>query len=376
MIAIQNAQGVFIEGAEVPPIRTGYEQVIAERVSDTFASTATKKGKVLKVSARGLKVEYEGGVTRNYALGRVFGNAAGVIHPHTLKPNFKEGDVFEKGDVLVYDSHFFVPNRLMPGAVDFKNARMATTVLIDDYSTLEDGSCITPSFAEQMRTAVTEIRSITVDFDQHVDGLVKLNQHVDLDTVLCNILDPEGDNDPTQFDDDTRALLRKVGAKSPKAKSVGDVEHIEVFYYGKFEDINPQLQQVVQSIEAYNRKLAKEQGKPFYGGLVDSSFRLKGNALEPNSLAIRVYITHPVAMGSGDKLVFGNQLKSTITEVMPNECHCEDGTPIDAKFGATSIEARIVRSVKPVGFANRLIKAASKHIGNVYFDKATPKFSH
>lgn len=373
MIAIQNSQNIYIKGAKPSSVRTGFENTIAPRSSDTFATTAKQDGVVTGVSENGISVRYKDGSERSYALGRVFGKAAGVVHPHFHKTIYAEGSKLKQGDVITYDSHYFDPNRFFPGTVVFKYSAMATIVLIDDYTTLEDGSCITPSLAKAMETSVSEIKTLTVDFDQHVSNLVSVGDHLDLDTVLCNIIDPETD-DMDYFDPETRALLKRVSAKSPKAKAVGDLEMIKVYYHGRFEDINPKLQETIRNIERYNRKVALAQGKPFYGGSVDSSFRVRGEALEPNSVAFEFYITHDVAMGAGDKLVFGNQLKSTVTEVMPQDCHAEDGTPIDGKFGNASIEARIVDSVKTLGIATLLLEKASPHIADVYFNNAKRKF--
>ena len=374
MIAIQNSQNIYIKGSKSSPIRTGYEQVVSSRVSDTFASTAKQDGVVTSVTKDGMTVRFTDGSERSYALGRVFGKAAGVVHPHTLKTIYSEGSKIKAGHTICYDEHFFEPNRLMPGMVDLKMTTMATVVMIDDYTTLEDGSCITPGLAELMETSVAEIKTVTVDFDQHVTNLVGLNDHLDLDTVLCNIIDPETE-DMDYFDPETQALLKRVSAKAPKAKTVGDLERIEVYYHGRFEDISPKLQETIRQIERYNRKVALAQGKPFYGGSVDSSFRIKGEALEQNSVAFEFYITHDVSMGAGDKLVFGNQLKSTVTEVMPQDCHAEDGTPVDAKFGNESVEARIVDSFKTVGMATMLIEKTSLRIADIYFNNAKPIFS-
>lgn len=66
------------------------------------------------------------------------------------------------------------------------------------------------------------------------------------------------------------------------------------------------------------------------------------------------------------KGVFANQLKTTFGEVMAGEVRTESGKVIDAIFGATSIEARIVLSADLIGTTATLLDVIGKKALEIY----------
>ena len=70
--------------------------------------------------------------------------------------------------------------------------------------------------------------------------------------------------------------------------------------------------------------------------------------------------------GSGDKIVFGNQLKSVLSRVMSGVNETKSGKPIDAIFGYQSISNRIVQSAELIGTTNTLLKLISKEVVDIY----------
>lgn len=371
-IAIQQQQGIYADGYEVTPLRTGYEQVIAQRTSSIFATTADLDGEVVEVSKRAIVVRYSDGTEVRIELGLRHGTAAGVVYPHDVVTSFKVGDTFKRGDTLAYNRKYFTHDRMHPGQVAWKAGVLVRTAFIDNIDTLEDGSAISERVAKLMNTQTTEVKTIQVRFDQVVHDLVKVGDHVDLETILCTIEDPETANN-TLFGDAALDTLRRLSAATPKAKVVGTVSKIEVFYHGDFEDMSDNLQAIAAASDKERRALAKAMGQKAFTGQVDTSFRVKGKALDPDTLAIKVYIDHDVPCGVGDKGVFGNQMKTVISRVMAGTNATEDGQPLDAIFGNTSVEARIVISPKLIGTTNMLLKVLSKHVAAVYRGTANEK---
>ena len=66
------------------------------------------------------------------------------------------------------------------------------------------------------------------------------------------------------------------------------------------------------------------------------------------------------------KAVFANQMKSVISEVEQGESIAEDGTIIDANFGALSVFARQVNSPFLIGTANVLTRLTSEAAVKIY----------
>ena len=85
-----------------------------------------------------------------------------------------------------------------------------------------------------------------------------------------------------------------------------------------------------------------------------------------NKAEVRFYITVQTGTSAGDKLVFSNQLKSTIGEVMDYEMRTKDGEEIEAVFGFRSIAARIVSSASIMGTTNTLLKVVAKKAVELY----------
>lgn len=364
-IPVQAQQGIAADGYQPSPLRTGQEQVIAHRTTEMFASTAEQDGVIENVTGRAITVKYKDGTTQSRPLGRLFGHAAGVTYPHDLVTRLKKGDKVKEGDTLTYNDKFFVPDPYNKGGVIFKTGVLCATAFIDDIDTLEDGSAISQEIAEKLATKTTEIRPVYLRFDQHVHDLIKVGDHVDINTVLCTIEDPETADNPL-FDEGALEVLQRVSAMTPRAKTTGVVSRIEVFYHGDYEDLSPNLKQLVDASDKEYRLTAKALGRPVFTGQVDTSFRIKGNALDPDTVAIQISIDHHMPAGRGDKGVFSNQMKTVFSRVMHGVNETVDGMPLGAKFGNVSVEARIVNSPRLWGTTNSLLIELSQHVAGVY----------
>jgi hypothetical protein len=371
-IAIQQAQGVSADGYTATPLRTGYEQIIAQRTTATFATCAEQDGEVISVNKHAVTVRYADGSETRVALGKVHGNAAGTTYPHDVITDLKAGDRIRHGDTLAYNRKFFTPDRMSPGKVIVKAGVMGFVAMIDDIETFEDGSAISESMAKKLNTQTTEVKTIQVRFDQTVHGLVQVGDHVDLETILCTIEDPETANN-VLFGGAALDTLRRLSQSTPRAKVVGDVAKIEVFYHGDFEDMSENLQAIAAQSDKERKTSSRAQGKPAFTGEVDTSFRVSGKALDPDTVAIRIYIDHDVAMGVGDKAVMGNQMKTVISRVFSGTNATESGIALDAKFGNTSVEARMVNAPKLSGTTNILLWLLSQHVPAVYRGTANAK---
>lgn len=371
-ISIQQAQGVSADGYTASPLRTGYEQIIAQRTTANFATAATQPGKVLSVNRHAITVQHDDGTETRVALGKSHGDAAGTTYPHVVVTDWKVGDTIRPGDTIAYNHKFFTPDRMTPGQVIVKSGCMAVAACIDNIETFEDGSSISEAFAKKLNTQTTEVKTIQVRFDQTVIGLGKLGDHVDLETILCTIEDPETANN-SLFGGAALDTLRRLSQSTPRAKVVGTIAKVEVFYHGDFEDMSENLQGIAAASDKERKSAARAQGKPAFTGEVDTSFRVRGKALDPDTVAIRIYIDHDVAMGVGDKGVMGNQMKTVISRVFGGVNTTASGIPLDLITSNAGIDRRMVHSPKLMGTTNMLLRVLSHHISAVYRGTANAK---
>lgn len=363
--SIQQQQGLYADGNDLSPVRTGYEQVVAQRTSSIFASCAEADGKVIQVGEHAITVEYEDGTVEAMPLGITHGSAAGVVYPHDLVTTLKKGDKFKRGDTISYNRKYFKSDRYNPKQVSLMPGVNGVVVFSDNLDTLEDGSVVSVDMATKLNTQTSDVKNIVVRFDQHVKELVKVGDHLDLNSILCIIEDPETAGN-TLFDEASIETLKRLSASAPTAKVVGTVSKIECFYHGDLEDMSDNLRQLAEKSDNERVEQARQMGKAAYSGEVDSSFRIKGQILEPDSLVIRIYIDHDIPFGTGDKAVLCNQMKTVISRVMTGVNTLQDGTPIDIIFGNTSVEERMVMSPKLIATTSMLLKQLSKRVAGVY----------
>jgi hypothetical protein len=364
-IAIQAEHSIACDGYHQPSVRTGYEQVVAQRSSGLFAITAKTPCVVKSITAKGIIVEYTDGKVQGYEIGRIFGNAAGLVIPHSVVTPLKEGDNVEVGEAIIYNEGFFEPDFFNPKRVIWKNSANVKTVLWESDQTLEDASSISPVAAKLMSTNITKVKTIIVNFDQSVSKLVSIGDELTSESILCIIEDSITASN-NLFNEQTIDTLSAVGAQTPKSHVKGKVEKIEVFYHGDKEDMSDSLLAIVNAGDRGLKKQADDIGEKAYTGSVDSGFRIENNPLSLDTLAIKVYITSIVPASTGDKGVFVHQMKTVFSSIMEGEYITEGGTVINAIFGAKSVADRIVSSPYIVGTSITLLDVIAKKAVAIY----------
>ena len=65
-VSIQQQHGIAVEGGSSMPLITGYEQVIANRVTDLFAVVAQQDGEVVALSNKVIILLYKDGTKKYY----------------------------------------------------------------------------------------------------------------------------------------------------------------------------------------------------------------------------------------------------------------------------------------------------------------------
>lgn len=368
-ISIQNSSGIAAIGYEISPVCTGYEKVIAHRVSSMFAHTAKGKGVVTEVKDDCVVVEYEDpehGIDR-IQIGRRFGNVAGLTLPHSIITDVVEGQEIPEGMVVCWNAMFFVRDPLDPTQVIYTPGVLANTMFIENCDSLEDSSCISEKISKALTTYITYPRVIMVNFDQGIHNLVSEGDSVLSRSILCNIEEPITANNG-MFDEDSYETLRILGGRqSPLAEHNGTVDSIEVIYKGDVENMSPTLAEAVTAIDRKRARLAKRLQRGPKSGKAVTDARFRGHKVEQNQVAIIVYITVPVTAEVGDKGVFVNQLKTTFGRKLSGINRTLNGEDIDATFGYQSVSNRIVNSPEVMGPANACLIRIGQNAADIFF---------
>ena len=365
MVSIQQAHTVAAVGYRQNMFRTGYEYVVGQRSSDMFCYAAKQDGKVISKTADGILVEYKDGTRKGVALGRQYGRAEGSVYPHDVVSHLEPGQSFKKGEVIAYNTGFFEQDFMDPTAVVLKSSMMAKVVLYESAQTFEDSCAISSKLAQRCTMNSTKVKSFTVDFKQNLLNVAKPGQKLTPKDILM-IIEDEITAGSDAFDEEALAVLASLSKSAPKAGYLGVLDHIEVFYHGSVDDMSSTLRALVDRSDKKKASQNKAIGKPPITGVVNSDYRVEGVPLALNKAEVRFYITVQTGTGSGDKLVFGNQLKSTIGEVMDYSMRTKDGDEIEGVFGFRSIAARMVTSASSIGTTNTLLKVVAKKAVELY----------
>lgn len=374
-ISIQYSHVMNTECVDRNRIRTGYERVIAHRVSDNFAATAEQDGKVTKIDnvAKLMEVTYKDGTKTVFKIGDHYELAESIVIQNNIKPNFKEGDTFKKDDVLTYNEGYF--NRdYFTGQVDMSTGVMANLCLLETDTTLEDATEISESLSKKLAINPVNERVVTMSAKSQIFAMAKIGDHVKVTDPLC-IFDEEPltqDHGLTE-DEDALAILGDISKTAPTAKFSGEIVHIAVYCGCEVSEMSPSVANVVKA--AYvettaQAKLAKDTARAnefVKPTIVPKGSRFKGIEFDEDTVMIIFYIKERIVHGVGDKLVLCNQLKSTVAAVFPKPVTTESGIPIDVLYSQKGVNSRKVLSPFLTGILSRLVEKVEKDVVDEYF---------
>lgn len=364
--SIQNSSVIGAKGYKTFPVRTGYESVLAQRVDAMYAVTAKSDGVVTEVTDKSMSIELSDGSTQGVEIGRVFGNVGGTSVPHMLVTDLTVGSTVEKGDVVAFNEAFFERDYFDPKMVSYKIGAIAKVALMEGTDTLEDSCAISQSIASEVESVVAKSKDIHVAFGQEIHNIVTVGDRVESESILCTIEDAVTSGGGL-FDSDTIDTLSVLSAHAPKAGIDGVVERVEVIYHGDKKEMSPSLKAITDRADRERSKRVKrlQNGESPTGEVIDV-VRIGKSKLEHDQALIRVYITADEGAKTGDKLIFGNALKTVIGRVMTGTNETLSGEEIQAIFGYHSIAARIVNSPERMGTLAALARVRSMKMAKIY----------
>lgn len=364
-ISVQLGHCIQTVGYHPPLVRTGYEYVIANRTSEMFAYLAKQDGKVKAITDKGIIVEYADGTTKGVTLGRIYGKAEGSVYPHDIVTDMKEGQSFNKGDPVAYNNGFFQQDDLDPTKIIMKSSMLVTTALYESNQTHEDSSSIDASLSTMLTAKTTKVKSFTLNFNQNLLNVVKPGQAVTPKDILM-IIEDEITSTSNAFDEESLESLKRLSNQAPKSTYLGTVDKIEVLYHGDKSDMSSSLKALADKSDKVLADECKASNRPVINGKVTSEYRVAGTPLSLDKAEVKIYITISTPVLEGDKVVFANQLKSVVGEVMNYSMIAEDGTTVKAVFGCRSVLARIVNSPFIIGTTSTLLKKIGNKAVELY----------
>ena len=358
---IHSAHIIPIHNMVAPFVMTGYETMVPIKAGPKFAIVAKEDGVVTNVDSGSIEVEYKSGKKESYRLSKwTTKEESGSCYTHEMVANLAKGVKFLKDDTIAYDKLFFEPCIFEPRRVVYKQGTLVNMMLSEDTQTYEDSVAISQRLNDLLGTTVTKVKSIVVDKDENIINLVQIGDKVEPSTSLFTMVSTEVNADGT-LDKEALEILKEIGSSSPKAKYQGVVSKIVVYYNFDPKEASRSLKKL---IEYSDKVLLATKGFP---GKVTSGYSIQGVPLQENTCEIKIYIDIVEKMGTGDKAVFGNQIKCTASEVFDYNLTTESGDRIDAVFSNMSLKARIVNSPDLIGTTTTLVYKIQQQALDMYF---------
>ena len=358
-------------------VRTGYERVIAQYAGRNYAGVAEQDGKVTDIdpSTQLCTIKYKDGSIDKFKYGETYSEHESVMTTHNLVLIVKVGQQVKKGDVITYNEHYFYRDP-MTNQVDFCIGVKAKVALLENDVSLEDATEISSRLSDAMSITPTNTRVVTLPADAIVHKCAQVGDEVTITDDLVVFENTEGMDIEESFnrvDDETLALISDLNRKTPTAKFSGVITKIEAYYGCPISEMSPTLQPIVRKAAAEQNKLYKAvQGTTREDDYAPSEpmpkyCKFKGVEFDSNTVMLIFYIQEHQAMNTGDKQVFGNQLKHTISKVMSRPMFTEEGEEIDAVFSAEAVSRRICMSPTLMGMSSQIMEKIEKNVLDIYF---------
>lgn len=347
-------------GHQALPVRTGYELVEAHRSGEEFAFVTEQEGVVTHADDKFIAVQYKDGSTKTYLLGRKFGSAAGKSFPRAIVTDRRKGYKFKQGEVLAWDNTYFYRDWIETTQVSIYTGVPAIVAMSETPDTYEDGCAISARFAGKIGSNISHTRDMLVDYEEWVELLVKVGDHVESETPIARILPPGVDGKNLE-----ETSIDYLSTTSPRAKYPGTVERIEVLYCGESSQASDTVRKIINAGDRQRKEEAAITGGATSGEINEPTYISK-NYVGDKKCLIRVFITHADKLTVGDKIAFCNALKTVPGVIYNTTYKTVSGLEIDAKFSYKGIMARIVKSPEYMGVINMSVRQIGLNAVSVY----------
>lgn len=360
----QASQAVSATNYSYNSLRSGHENLVAHGTGELYSKVAADKGKVVEVTDTFINVRYDNGDVDIYPLGLKIGTAAGEYHRHTRVTDLKPGDTFNKGDVIGWDSTWFMRDPFCPGQVTWMAGAMVRMCLVEDQDVYEDSLAIAKSLANECRTPYLTRKTFIVEVDKVIDLKVKLGDSVDYDSILCDVEDPHllGLEEQSELEKN----INKIGIRQIKSSHHGEVVQFDVVYNANPDDMSDSVRKFITAQDKLLKKQSDIDGSAVKTNAVTNGLSVKKPMLAPGKALISITIESLDASTLADKYVVANQMKGTVGSIMLKKLMTRDGREILVKTSVKGMFNRMVLSYRNKLASNELTFQFTKQAIGVY----------
>ncbi|MCM1230284.1 MAG: hypothetical protein NC489_09125 [Ruminococcus flavefaciens] len=369
------------------PVSYDFERV-APYLSNDFAFTAKKDGKVIDISEDLMIVQYSDGTTDDIDLSDhpVKNTDGGFFIMNKMDTKYKVGQKFSAGQILAFDKK--VVNDLdFFGDPCANVGTLARVAFETNGSVFEDSGYITDDFAHRFSTKITKEKRVILSPFANIKYIAKIGQEVQANDPILAFDDTEDEfssqllqSITDQMADDDEIIATSAPIVS---KYTGVIRDIQIIYTIPLESMTPSLRKVV---EEYKKDAAKrEKVIHKYMNIQDSNTIVKNSEMSVadasgkvggskigDGVEIAFYIEYVDVAGNGDKGSIG-ALKFTTCNVIPTDLagftESRPDKPIDVYVSALGAFKRMVADVEKIGVLTKVLVETKHQWKQKYHDR-------
>lgn len=360
---IQSNSMVYAEGYRLMPVYTGAGLVAAHQVKGNYTFVADDDGEIFKVTDKFVEVKYNKLGRKKYKLGRGISRNSGKMYPKKLITDYKRGDKFKEGAVLIWDTNYFSRSFLDRDQVDLYNGAPIFVAVKEEGDTYEDGSATSRKYGDtSMSSRVIHSKTITATYKNGLELLVGLGDKVSPNTPVA-VITPEGVELGKKGD--TLDFMSRV---SPKAEYSGEVVRIEVNYIGDPKEATKGIRALIRDTNKVRSEEAEYTDEFPTGEIINPTY-INQEYLDTNSVVITLYIEHLDRYGVGDKSSDCNALKTVNGYSWEGRMETLDGIEVHEKFAGDGMFRRVVTSAFSIGMISRANHTGGLRVCDVYHNR-------
>jgi hypothetical protein len=314
------------------------------------------------------------GILKSYSYADVYSPISGSHLLQKREITVKEKEHFKTGDILIYNSGFFVPDP-MSKQVTFKHGVMANIALIEKGSNHEDACEMSRDLSERLAMTPCHQREVITKKDAAVLSIVKLGDHVETADSLCIISDEYLVGSSLNLTMDNLDLMEKLNRQTPTADYAGYIRKIRILYGCDRNELSDSLKELLKVYEKEVRQnftalntdpTIKPPERP---GYVKPGTRYQGISFTDDTVIIEFMIEESINVSEGDKVCVSLSSKSIASYINEKQHFTESGVPIDLAFSSTGVINRIVSSFFSWGIVERNMQKLKENVLSMYFDE-------
>ena len=364
---------------------SGVNKTLAYMISDEFCFKAKESGYVMQIDNENkiIILEYDSGKHDAIDMQEVLvkNSNSGFFIKQKFLIVYKEGEHFNKGDVIAYNPSFF---KGKGNDIDFCPGTLTKVAITAGDFAFEDATVVTESASKRMASKVTVCRAAALRPNTTVHKMLDVGTDVSANDKLIEFSE-EYEDDMTN--DLIKSLEAQIGSEELAAlsrdnkvsKYSGKIVDIKVFYNRPMEELSESLQNIIRN---YAKAIAKKKAKLDEYHIAGSSIKIKPieqqttnkiDGHEFDGVLIEFFIEYEDFLGVGDKLTYSTALKGVISKVIPDSespiCEYRNDKEIEAILTPTGIVSRMCLDIYSALYVNKVLIELGQQIKEIWNDE-------